>query len=206
MRGLFRRSIAVWFVLGVVGCSQISVVTVTGTSNSETPIPSHVTYAVLPVVEIENDPSFPKYAEIVARQMDARDYRKTSPQTAHLGVFLLYKTREGTSKSAGGMSSASAGASVDYTMTTGSAPVTTGPRMYTHQLVIAVVDFKKSTTTGPLVELWRGETKNIDSSKDLLSIAPLMVEAAFRHFGDTTAPDVRHHFNEEEIRKLQSAK
>jgi hypothetical protein len=88
-------------------------------------------------------------------------------------------------------------------MTTGSAPVTTGPRMYTHQLVIVVVDFKRSDSTGPLVELWRGETKNIDSSKDLLSIAPLMVEAAFRHFGDTTAPDVRHHFNEEEIKKLQ---
>jgi hypothetical protein len=206
MKGLFRSLIAVWFVLGGAGCSQISVVTVTGTSNSETPIPPHVTYAVLPVVEIEKDPSFPKYAEIVARQMDARDYRKTSPQTAHLGVFLLYKTREGTSKTTGGMTSAGSGASVDYTMTTGSAPVTTGPRMYTHQLVIAVVDFTKSNSTGPLVELWRGETKNIDSSKDLLSIAPLMVEAAFRHFGDTTAPDVRHHFNEEEVKKLQSAK
>jgi hypothetical protein len=205
MKGLFRSLIAMWFVLGVVGCSQISVVTVTGTSNSETPIPSHVTYAVLPVVEIEKDPSFPKYAEIVARQLDARDYRKTSPQTAHLGVFLSYKTREGTSQTAGGISSAGSGSSVDYTMTTGSAPVTTGPRMYTHQLVIVVVDFKRSDSTGPLVELWRGETKNIDSSKDLLSIAPLMVEAAFRHFGDTTAPDVRHHFNEEEIKKLQAS-
>jgi hypothetical protein len=75
--------------------------------------------------------------------------------------------------------------------------------MYTHQLVIVVVDFKKSNPTGPLVELWRGEAKNVDSSKDLLPIAPLMVEAAFRHFGDTTDPDVRHLFNEEEIRKLQ---
>jgi hypothetical protein len=204
MKGLVRDLIAGWFLLSVVGCSQTSVVTVTGTSNSETPIPSHVTYAVLPVVEIENDPSFPKYAEIVGRQMDARDYRKTSPQTAHLGVFLLYKTREGTSKTSGGMTSAGSGASVDYTMTTGSAPVSTGPRMYTHQLVIVVVDFKKSNSTG-LVELWRGETKNIDSSNDLFSIAPLMVEAAFRHFGDTTAPDVRHHFNEQEIKKLQSS-
>ena len=204
MKALIGSFIAGWFVLGVAGCSQISVVTVTGTSSSDTPIPSHVTYAVLPVVEVEKDPSFPKYAEVVARQMDARDYRKTSPQTAHLGVFLLYKTQQGTSKTAGGMSSAGSGTSVDYTMTTGSAPVSTGPRMYTHQLVIVVVDFKKSDSTGPLVELWRGEAKNIDSSKDLLSIAPLMVDAAFRHFGDTTAPDVRHHFNEEEIRKLQS--
>jgi hypothetical protein len=75
--------------------------------------------------------------------------------------------------------------------------------MYTHQLVIVVADLKKSNSTGP-VELWRGETKNVDSSKDMLPIAPVMVEAAFRHFGDTTDPEIRHHFNEEEIRKLES--
>lgn len=194
--------IACWFLLICAGCGQISVVTVTGTRNSDTAIPRHVTYAVLPVVEVEKDPFFLKYADIVAHQMDARDYRKTSPQTAHLGVFVLYKTREGTSKT-GGVSSGGSGTSVDYTMTRGSAPSSTGPGMYTHQLVIVVVDFKKSDSTGPLVELWRGEAKNVDSSKDLLPIAPLMVEAAFRHFGDTTDPDVRHLFNEDEIGKLQ---
>lgn len=198
-----RGLIACWFLFSCAGCGQISVVTVTGTRNSDTAIPPHVTYAVLPVVEVEKDPSFPKYADIVAHQMDARDYRKTSPQTAHLGVFILYKTREGTSKTGGGQGGV--GNSVDYMMTRGSAPSSTGPGMYTHQLVIVVVDFKQSNSTGPLVELWRGETKNVDSSKDLLPIAPLMVEAAFRHFGDTTDPDVRHLFNEAEIRKLQSA-
>jgi hypothetical protein len=203
MNALFRSLIAGWFLLSCAGCGQISVVTVTGTSSS--PMPSHVTYAVLPVIELENDPSFPKYAELVASQMDARNYKKTTSQTAHLGVFLLYKTREGTSKTGGGMSSGGTGTSVDYSMTRGSAPSSTGPRMYSHQLVIVVVDFKKSNSTGPLVELWRGEAKNVDSSKDLLPIAPLMVEAAFRHFGDTTDPDVRHHFNEEEIKKLQSS-
>lgn len=192
-------------VLTSIACSPIAVVTVTGTTNADTPIPSHVTYAVLPVVELEKDPSFPKYAELVARQMDSRDYRKTSPQTAHLGVFLLYKTREGTSKTGGGASSSGSGTSIGNTVATGSAPTSTGLRMYTHQLVIVVVDFKKSDSTRPLVELWRGETKNVDSLKDLLPIAPLMVEAAFRHFGDTTAPDVRHLFNEEEVRKFQSA-
>jgi Domain of unknown function (DUF4136) len=205
MKALFSGLIACWFLVGCAGCSQISVVTVTGTSSSDTPIPPHATYVVLPVVEVEKDPSFPKYAELVARHMDARDYRKTSSQTAHLGVFLLYKTREGTSKTGGGVSSGGSGSSVDYTMTTGSASISTGPRLYTHQLVIVVVDLKKSNSTGPLVELWRGETKNVDSSKDLSPIAPLMVEAAFRHFGDTTAPDIRHLFNEEEIRKLQSS-
>ncbi len=192
-------------VLTSIACSPTLVVTATGTSNADTLIPSHVTYAVLPVVEVEKDPSFPKYAELVARRMDARDYKKTSPQTAHLGVFLLYKTREGTSKTGGGASSSGSGTSISSTMTTGSAPTSTGPRMYTHQLVIVVVDFKKSNSTGPLVELWRGETKTVDSSKDLLPIAPFMVEAAFRHLGDTTAPDIQHFFNEEEMRKLQTS-
>ena len=205
MKPLLSRLIVCWFLVGCAGCGQISVVTVTGTRNSDTPIPSHVTYAVLPVVEVEKDPSFPKYAELVARKMDARDYRKTSPQTAHLGVFLLYKTREGTSKERGGATSGGSAASMNYTMTTGSAPTSTASHMYTHQLVIVVVDFKKSNSTAPLVELWRGETKNVDSSKDLLPIAPLMVDAAFRHFGDTTDPDIRHLFSEEEIKKLQSA-
>ena len=205
MKRVFRGLLACCFLWSGAACSQISVVTVTGTSSSDTPIPPHVTYAVLPVVEVEKDPSFPQYAELVARQMDARDYRKTSPQTAHLGIFLLYKTREGTSKTGGGVSSGGSGTSVDYTMTTGSAPISTGPRLYTHQLVIVVMDLKNSNSTGPLVELWRGDTKNVDSSKDLLPIAPLMVDAAFRHFGDTTAPDIRHLFNEEEIKKLQSS-
>lgn len=204
MKLLVSGLIVCSFLSVCAGCSQISVVTVTGTRNSDTPIPPHVTYAVLPVVEVEKDPSFSKFADLVARQMDARDYRKTSQQTAHLGVFVLYKTREGTSKTGGATSSGASGTSVDYTMTTGSAPASTGPRIYTHQLVIVVVDFKKSNSTGPLVELWRGETKNVDSSKDLLPIAPLMVEAAFRHFGDTTDPDIRHLFNDEEISKLQS--
>lgn len=206
MKLLLSFLIVCSFLFVSAGCSQISVVTVTGTSNSDTRVPAHVTYAVLPVVEVEKDPSFPKYAELVARHMDARDYRQTSAQTAHLGVFLLYKTREGTSKTEGGVSSGGSGSRVDYTMTTGSAPVSTGPRMYTHQLVIVVVDLKKSNFTSPLVELWRGEAKNVDSSKDLSSIAPLMVEAAFRHFGDTTSPDIRHLFNEEEIRRLQTSK
>jgi hypothetical protein len=204
MKALSISFIACSFLLGFAGCSQISVVTVTGTSNSDRPIPPHVTYAVLPVAEVEKDPSFPKYAEVVARQMDARDYRKTSPETAHLGVFVLYKTREGSSKTGGGVGSGGSGTSVDYTMPKGSAPSPTGLRMYTHQVIIVVTDLKKTNSTGPL-ELWRGETKNVDSSKDLLPIAPLMVEAAFRHFGDTTAPDVRHLFNEEEVRKLRSA-
>jgi hypothetical protein len=205
MKRVFSGLIVCCFLSSCAACSQISVVTVTGTSSSDTPIPPHVTYAVLPVVEVEKDPSFRQYAELVAHQMDAREYRKTSPQTAHLGVFLLYKTREGTSKTGGGVSSGGSGTSVDYTMTTGSAPISTGPRLYTHQLVIVVVDLKNSNSTGPLIELWRGETKNVDSSKDLLPIAPLMIDAAFRHFGDTTAPDVRHLFNEEEIKKLQSS-
>ena len=205
MKALPGFVIICWFLAGCAGCGQISVVTVTGTRNSDTPIPSHVTYAVLPVVEVEKDPSFPKYAELVVRQMDARDYRKTSPQTAHLGIFLLYKTREGTSKSGGGSSSEGAGSGMGYGMTTGSAPSSTGTHMYTHQLVIVVVDFKKSNSAAPLVELWRGDTKNVDSSKDLLAIAPIMVDAAFRHFGDTTDPDIRHLFNEEDVRKLQSA-
>jgi hypothetical protein len=201
MKSLFRGLIASWFLLNCAGCGQVSVVTVTGTSSS--PMPSKVTYTVLPVVELEKDPSFQKYAELVASQMDARDYRKTTSQTAHLGVFLLYKTREGTAKAGAGASSGGSGTAFDRTMTTGSAPMSTGPRMYTHQLVIVVADLKKSNSTGP-VELWRGETKNVDSSKDMLPIAPVMVEAAFRHFGDTTDPEIRHHFNEEEIRKLES--
>ena len=204
MNVLYSGLMACWFLLICAGCTQISVVTVTATSSSDTPLPSRVTYAVLPVTELEKDPSFPKYAELVSSQMDARDYKKASSQTAQLGVFLLYTTREGTSKSGGGISSGGSGTGVDYTMTRGSAPSTTGPHMYTHQMVIVVADLTKSNSTGHLVELWRGETKNVDSSKDLSPIAPLMVEAAFRHLGDTTAPDVRHLFNEEEIRRLQS--
>jgi hypothetical protein len=44
-------------------------------------------------------------------------------------------------------------------------------------------------------ELWRGETMNTSSSNDLTQLAPLMVEAAFQHFGETTPTSVSHQFS-----------
>jgi len=204
-------------LLTCAGCAPTVSVTVTGT-HSGAPIPSHVTYAVIPIAEVEKDPAFPKYADLVARHMDARDYKKTSDKTAHLGVFVSYATHGGSSKARarlgtgaigaeGGMASGGGSGNVGgYGMMTGSAPAKTGPRLYTHQLVIVVADLKKSGSDGSVVELWRGETMHTDTSQDLAPFAPLMVEAAFRHFGDTTPADLRHLFTEEEAQGLQQVK
>ena len=198
-------------LLTCVGCAQVVAVTVKGTSGSEGPIPSHVTYAVLPVAEVEKTPLSKRYAELVERQMDAHDYKKTSERTAHLGVLVTYATRQGGSRTpaagiAGAMSPAAPGGSGGYGVTTGTAPSSTGPSMYTHQLVIVVVDLKKSPSEGPIAELWRGDTMAVDTSKEMGPLAPLMVEAAFRHLGDNTATQVRHLFTEEEAKQLREGK
>jgi len=50
------------------------------------------------------------------------------------------------------------------------------------------------------------EKRSPGSSNDLAQFAPLMIEATFRHFGDTTPDSVRFQFSEEEIKKLQESK
>lgn len=77
---------------------------------------------------------------------------------------------------------------------------------YQNQLVIVVVDMKKSSASGAAVGLWRGDTMQTGSSNDLTNLAPLMVEAAFRHFGETTATSVSHQFSPEEIPAISKGK
>ena len=56
-----------------LGCGpQTMTVDVNGTRKTETPLPTHVTYAILPTQEVENDVAFPQYAKMVAKQLDNR--------------------------------------------------------------------------------------------------------------------------------------
>ena len=201
-----------------LGCGhQTMTVDVNGTRKAETPIPSHVTYAVLPTTEVEKDPAFPTYAKIVAEKMEGRGYRQSSERSASLGVFLAYNLHEGSSQAGapssgpsmgmgggGGMGSGSSGPGT-YGVA-GSPPSAGSFRTHTTQLVIVVVDLQKSRAAGTPVELWRGETNSAVSSKDLSQVAPLLIDAAFKHFGETTSNTVQHTFGEEDLKKPQETK
>ncbi|MGC4097124.1 MAG: DUF4136 domain-containing protein [Nitrospira sp.] len=197
-----------------VGCAQSVTVNVSGTSKSPEPIPQHVTYAVLPTNEVEHDRAFPDYAQLVSQHMEARGYKKTTDKTAHLGVYLAYGstavTTTATTSSAplppmntgSGMSPSGSGGG-SYGMSTGTPSTSTNAPQFKHQLVIVVLDLLKSRAAGTAAELWRGETMNSSHSNDFTRLAPLMVDAAFQHFGETTPSSVSHHFTEEESQKLQ---
>jgi hypothetical protein len=73
-------------------------------------------------------------------------------------------------------------------------------------VVVVVLDLPNSRDTGSLVELWRGEAVAAGNSNDLPGMAPVMVEAAFRHFGETTANKVQHAFGDDEMKKLREAR
>ena len=76
-------------------------------------------------------------------------------------------------------------------------------RRVTSQVVIIVGDLPKSREAGQLVELWRGETTHTGHTSDLPKLVPLLVDATFRHFGESTSGTVQHTFGEEEIKKLK---
>lgn len=199
-----------------VGCAQTVAVTVSGTNKAGEPIPSHVTYAVLPTGEVEKDLGFPEYAKLVAHHMDARDYKQTTEKAAQLGVYLAYGTKDSMAGNAtmpayptmgmnSGMGSGTSGGG-SYSAPVGTPSNSAGLKTYTNQVVIVVLDLQRSRAAGKAVELWRGETMYTGSSNDLAQLAPLMIEAAFRHFGDTTPDMVRHQFSEADIKKLQESK
>ncbi len=71
------------------------------------------------------------------------------------------------------------------------------------QVAVVVGDLPKSRAAGSLVELWRGETLHRGSTNDLPALAPLLVDASFRHFGETTSSAVTHSFGEEDVKKLR---
>ena len=213
MRKISRFLLSGISVLTCMGCATTTTVGVSGTNKAGMPIPPHVTYVVLPTSEVERDPAFSEYQELVTRQMDARGYKRTSEKAAQLGVFLAYATQRnvsvGSSASggsgmgaAGGIGSGGSG-SGSYGMTAEASPE--HPR-YTNQLVIVIVDLQQSRTQRSTVELWRGETFNTSHSNNLQRAAPLMVDAAFRHFGDTTAGQVQHTFGEKEADTIRGLK
>jgi hypothetical protein len=215
MKNLFRRELLV--VIGLIvcaGCAHTVVIDASGTTKSGS-IPPHVTYTVLPTTEVEKDASFPQYAALIAGKMDEMGYKKTTEKTAQLGVFLAYASHEGTSNATanaanpamgmGGPGPGGPGGS-GYGAASTPSPNTPAQRMYTNQLVIVVVDLQKSSNTGPLVELWRGETTNSSSSKNFEQVAPLMVDAAFQHFGESTPSKMRHEFTLEDGKKPQETK
>ncbi|SLM50077.1 exported protein of unknown function [Nitrospira japonica] len=214
MKDVLRVSLLLCGLLLTAGCAQTVVVDASGTTKSGA-VPPHVTYVVLPTAEVEKDQAFPAYAALVAGKMDDLGYKKTSEKTAQLGVFLAYATHEGASAAPaksgnaganmGGMGPGSPGGS-GYGMSSGPSQDTSGQRTYTNQLVVVVVDLQKSSNTGPVVELWRGETTNTSRSKNFEQVAPLMVDAAFQHFGESTPSAVRHQFTLEDGKKPQEMK
>jgi Domain of unknown function (DUF4136) len=219
MKYIFRTPIASLAILSCLGCAQVVTVDMTGTKKTDTPIPSHVTYAVLPTTGLEKDAAFSGYAQLVAQKLDERGYRKTEPRVANLGVYLGYGVGGGQPadssasqseqmKNAGGASqSEEMGRGRGYgTMTTSSAPG--GAKVYTTQLMVVVIDLPKSRTSDSLVELWRGEsTTKSNSADDLPKLAPILIDTVFQHFGETTSTQVRHTMTEDgDTKKQQSAK
>jgi hypothetical protein len=217
------RSGVVWTVLvGAIslvcsGCAQTVTVTASGKRTVAEAIPQQVTYTVLPTTEVAKDPAFPAYATLISEKMQGMGYKKTSEKTAQLGVFLAYgstaKTTAPTTMGSptppmgagGGMGTPGAGGG-SYGMAASTPAGAAGMPQYQNQLVIVVVDMKKSSASGAAVELWRGDTLQTGNSNDLTNLAPLMVEAAFRHFGETTATAVSHRFSPEEIVALHKGK
>ncbi len=199
------------------GCAQTVTVNVSGTSKSSDPMPQRVTYTVMPTNEVEKDAAFPEYAKLVAQKMDARGYKKTTDKTAQLGVYLAYASTAATTttttvgapippmNSGGGMGPSGSGGGGSYGMATSTPSESTSMRHYKNQLVIVVLDLQKSRETGAAVELWRGETMNTSSSSDLPQLAPLMVDAAFQHFGETTSSSVSHQFTDEDSKKIRES-
>lgn len=224
--GMIRTPTVCFVTVLMVGCAHGVVVQVTGTQKNATPIPVHVTYAVLPTEEVEKDRTFPRYAKMVAKKLDDRGYRETDAKVARLGVFLAYAVTEGsvtasdTSSfgaigtqsgvvgSGGGMPGAgTAGGGGSYG-TMPSSPGSASLPVYTTQVVIVVADYEQSRSTGNLVELWRGETLTTGRSNDLPRMIPILIEAAFRHFGETTSKDLEQTFqdDDENITTLRAVK
>lgn len=212
--------------MALLCASCASMVTIEATSmlKNEGTIPSHVTYAVMPTTEVEKDPSFPGYARLVAKKMDERGFKESDAKSAKLAVYLAYGVTESTAAASsvaasppmgnsggmgpGGMGaggSSGYGGSGGYGTSVSSQGAPTVKR-FTSQMVVVVADLMKSRATGALVELWRGETMHTGAVGDLPAVAPLLVDANFRHFGETTATTVPHTFSEEEIKTVRENK
>jgi hypothetical protein len=216
MRWFFTFSAGV--MLLSAGCASMVSIEAKGTQKTEATIPSQVTYAVLPTVEVEKDPNFSTYAGLVARKMDERGFKESDAKTAKLGVYLGYGVTEPLVNSRpsgapppmgnpGGMSAGGSGYGGGGGAYGGAASSSdpTSVKRFASQVVIVVGDLPESRAKGTLVELWRGEAMHRGHNNDLPALAPLLVEASFRHFGESSTA-ATHTFVEEEIEKLRSAK
>jgi hypothetical protein len=203
-------------VLGL-GCTSMVTVQSNGTQKAEAPIPPHVTYAVFPTNEVEKDPAFARYSRLVAEKMNERGYKETESKVAQLGVYLGYGVTEsspglGSSTprppmgGTGGMGSGGGYSGGGGYMGGVSSSDPSTARRVTSQMVIIVGDLPKSRAAGELVELWRGEATHTGHTNELPQLAPLLVDATFRHFGESTPAPVDHTFGEEEIKKLRDRK
>jgi hypothetical protein len=207
MKGILIRT-SLMLLAGVLcpGCTHVVTVEVNGTQNKDAALPSHVTYSVLPVERVKNDPVFPIYAKMVAKKLDARDYKQSDAKTANLGVFLDYMVTEREVKMQGGGAVMAPGIG-SYGMA-GPSAGTASHTTYAIQLAIVIVDLVKSRSAGSAVEVWKGETKTMQSSNDLRQVAPMLIDAAFRHFGENTSKEIRHTFRDDDadVKTLQEVR
>ncbi|WP_447599353.1 hypothetical protein [Nitrospira sp. Nam80] len=196
------------------GCASTTTIQTKGTPKADAPIPPHVTYAIFPAMEVEKDPACADYARFVAAKMNERGYKETEARVAQLAIYLGYGVTESSPGSLGARPPrpAPSGTSTDssgYGSAGGyggsmSSSDPSSARRVTSQVVIVVGDLPKSREAGHLVELWRGETTHTGYTNELPKLAPLLVEATFRHFGESTPTPAQHTFNEEEIKKLRN--
>lgn len=218
-RGWFNSSV-VGIVLLCASCSSMVAIEAKGTRKGEAAIPPHVTYAVFPTGEVDKDPAFSTYARLVARKMDEHGFKESDARTAQLAVYVGYGVTESLSGDMSPDASAQTGRSVGMGPTgmspggqgygaggygggmAASQPSST-VKQFVSQMVVVIGDLPKSRAAGSLVELWRGETRHRGSTSDLPTVAPLLVDANFRHFGETTSSDVTHSFGEEDVKKLR---
>lgn len=194
------------------GCASTLTVQANGSRKADQPIPPHVTYAVFPTDEVKEDPAFPAYARLVAREMAKRDYKETDAKVAKLSVYLAYGVSEQAirNQSTGAPQPSGypggSGGSSGYGTVASSSPGSSGFPRYVSQVVVIVADMAQSRAAGSVAELWRGEAQSTGPSKDMSTVAPVLVEAAFRHFGEATPGPVWHAFTEEEVKAIQQAR
>jgi hypothetical protein len=196
------------------GCASSVTIESKGTQKPDAPIPAHVTYAIFPASEVEKDAAFPQYARLVAAEMNERGYKETEAKVAQLAVYLGYGVTESspgslTSRpvpSTGGMGSGGGYGGGGGYMGSASSSDPSSARRVTSQVIVVVGDLPKSRAAGQLVELWRGETTHTGHANEFPKLAPLLIDASFRHFGESTAAPVQHTFGEEEMKKLQKSK
>jgi hypothetical protein len=210
----------VLFAMLATGCTEFHVVA-NGFQNRERQLPIQATFAILPVKGQDSDLEFQSYAHMV--EMSERGYRRTDISLADMAIFIAYginsagvrnytyslpmygtNSFSGNSFGSGGMNAFSGTTSG----VVGSRTIAGSTREYTRTLIVDVVGNAHYKNAGQIVSVWKGDITSTESSNDLRLVMPMLIDAAFRHFGQDTKKGIEHDYSEydSDIEKLREGK